>query len=150
MRLTLYSDYALRVLMYLAVREDGLATIDEIATSYGISRNHLMKVVHQLGVAGYIETVRGRGGGIRLAKPVEAIGLAEVVRYTEPDMAIASCFKPVDAPCVINQCCVLRRALEKARDAFVEVLEGYTLSDLVRPRGRMAAMLGISVVEARQ
>lgn len=150
MRLTLYSDYALRVLMYLAVKEDGLATIDEIAKSYGISRNHLMKVVHQLGVAGYIETVRGRGGGIRLAKPVEAIGLGEVVRYTEPDMAIASCFKPVDAPCVIHQCCVLRRALEKARDAFVEVLEAYTLSDLIRPRGRMAGMLGISAVEARQ
>ena len=73
MRLTLYSDYALRVLMYLAVKEDGLATIDEIAKSYSIFKNHLMKVVHQLGVAGYIETVRGRGGGLRLAKPVEAI-----------------------------------------------------------------------------
>src|ERR1700686_961967 len=108
MRLTLYSDYALRVLMYVAVKEDGLATIDEIAKSYSISRNHLMKVVHQLGVAGYIETVRGRGGGLRLAKPGEAIGLAEVVRYTEPDMAIASCFKPVDTPCAIRQCCVLR------------------------------------------
>jgi Rrf2 family transcriptional regulator, nitric oxide-sensitive transcriptional repressor len=150
MRLTLYSDYALRVLMYLAVKEDGLATIDEIANSYGISRNHLMKVVHQLGVAGYIETVRGRGGGLRLAKPVEAIGLGEVVRHTEPDMAIASCFKPVDAPCAIRQCCVLRRALEKARDAFVEVLEAYTLSDLVGPRGRMLGMLGISGIEAQQ
>ena len=149
MRLTLYSDYALRVLMYLAVKDDGLATIDEIAKSYRISRNHLMKVVHQLGVAGYIETVRGRGGGLRLAKPVEAIGLGEVVRYTEPDMAIASCFKPVDAPCAIRQCCVLRRALERAREAFVEVLEGYTLSDLVRPRGRMAGMLGIPAIEAR-
>ena len=111
MRLTVYTDYALRVLMYLAVKEDGLATIDEIAKSYSISRNHLMKVVHQLGVAGYIETVRGRGGGLRLAKPVEAIGLGEVVRHTEPDMAIASCFKPVDAPCAIRQCCVLRRSI---------------------------------------
>ena len=83
MRLTVYTDYALRVLMYLAVKEGGLATIDEIAKSYGISRNHLMKVVHQLGMAGYIETVRGRGGGLRLAKPVEAIGLGEVVHYTE-------------------------------------------------------------------
>jgi Rrf2 family nitric oxide-sensitive transcriptional repressor len=150
MRLTLYSDYALRVLMYLAVKEDGLATIDEIAKSYSISRNHLMKVVHQLGVAGYIETVRGRGGGLRLAKQVEAIGVGEVVRYTEPDLAIASCFEPVDAACAIRQCCVLRRALEKARDAFVEVLDAYTLSDLVRPRGRMLGMLGISEIEARQ
>jgi len=150
MRLTLYSDYALRVLMYLAVRENRLATIDEIARSYSISRNHLMKVVHQLGVAGYVETVRGRGGGLRLAKPVEAIGLGAVVRYTEPDMAIASCFRPVDAPCAIRQCCVLRRALERARDAFLEVLEGYTLSDLVRPRARLAGMLGLSEIEAQR
>ena len=139
MRLTVYTDYALRVLMYLAVKEDGLATIAEIAKSYGISRNHLMKVAHQLGVAGYIETVRGRGGGLRLAKPIEAIGLGEVVRYTEPDMAIVSCFKPLDAPCAIRPCCVLRRALEKARDAFLEVLDGYTLDDLVQPRARLSA-----------
>jgi Rrf2 family nitric oxide-sensitive transcriptional repressor len=150
MRLTVYTDYSLRVLMYLAVNEDGLTTIDEIAESYSISRNHLMKVVHQLGVAGYIETVRGRGGGLRLAKPVEAIGLGEVVRHTEPDLAIASCFKPVDAPCAIRQCCVLKRALEKARDAFMDVLEGYTLSDLVQPRGRLVGMLGISAMEAQR
>jgi Rrf2 family transcriptional regulator, nitric oxide-sensitive transcriptional repressor len=148
MRLTLYTDYALRVLMYLAVKDEELATIDEIAKSYDISKTHLMKVVHQLGVAGYIETVRGRGGGLRLAKPVEAIGIGEVVRFTEPDMAIASCFKPVDAPCAIRQCCLLKRALEKARDAFVEVLEGYTLADLVRPRGRLLGLLGLSAVEA--
>jgi Rrf2 family transcriptional regulator, nitric oxide-sensitive transcriptional repressor len=143
MRLTVYSDYALRVLMYLAVKQDGLATIAEIAASYDISQNHLMKVVHQLGVAGYIETVRGRGGGLRLAKPVAAIGLADVVRYTEPDMAIVSCFKPVDAPCAIRPCCVLRRTLEQARDAFMAVLEGYTLDDLVKPRARLAGLLGI-------
>jgi Rrf2 family transcriptional regulator, nitric oxide-sensitive transcriptional repressor len=150
MRLTVYTDYALRVLMYLAVREGGLATIDEIAKSYSISRNHLMKVVHQLGAAGYIETVRGRGGGLRLAKPARAIGLGEVVRHTEPDIAIASCFEPVDAPCAVRQCCVLRRALEKARDAFIEVLEGYNLGDLVRPRGRLLGMLGISGIEAQR
>jgi Rrf2 family nitric oxide-sensitive transcriptional repressor len=144
MRLTAYSDYALRVLMYLAVKQDGLATIAEIAKSYDISENHLMKVAHQLGVAGYVETVRGRGGGLRLAKPLEAIGLADVVRYTEPDMAIVSCFKPVDGPCAIRPCCVLRRALEKARDAFMAVLEDYTLGDLVKPRARLAGLLGIS------
>jgi Rrf2 family transcriptional regulator, nitric oxide-sensitive transcriptional repressor len=148
MRLTLYTDYALRVLMYLAVKDDELATIDEIALSYGISKTHLMKVVHQLGVAGYIDTVRGRGGGLRLAKPVDTIGIGEVVRFTEPDMAIASCFKPVDAPCAIRQCCLLKRALEKARDAFLEVLEGYTLGDLVRPRGRLLGMLGLSGIES--
>ena len=93
MRLTVYTDYALRVLMYLALKEDRLATITEIADSFGISKNHLTKVAHQLGVAGYVETVRGRGGGLRLARPIEAIGLGEVVRYTEPDMAIVACLK---------------------------------------------------------
>lgn len=144
MHLTVYSDYALRVLMYLAVKPDELSTIAEIAGSYDISETHLMKVAHQLGVAGYVETVRGRGGGLRLAKPVEAIGLADVIRTTEPDMAIVSCFKPVDAPCAIRPSCVLRRALEKARDAFMAVLEDYTLGDLVAPRARLADLLGIS------
>jgi Rrf2 family nitric oxide-sensitive transcriptional repressor len=148
-RLTVYSDYALRVLMYLAVKQDGLATIAEIAESYDISENHLMKVAHQLGVAGHVETVRGRGGGLRLARPVEMIGLADVVRYTEPDLAIVSCFKPVDAPCAIRPCCVLRRALEKARDAFMTVLEDYTLGDLVKPRARLAGLLGISEAGAQ-
>src|SRR6201995_6166898 len=86
-RLTVYTDYALRMLMYLALKEDQLATIAEIAESYDISKNHLMKVAHQLGVAGFVEAVRGGGGGLRLAKPVAGIGLGDVVRYTEPDMA---------------------------------------------------------------
>ena len=85
MRLTVYTDYALRLLMYLALKDDGLATIAEVAGSYGISKNHLTKVAHQLGVGGYVGTVRGRGGGLRLAKPAEKIGLGEVVRRTEPD-----------------------------------------------------------------
>ena len=149
MRLTVYTDYALRVLMYLAVKEDGLATIDEIAKSYSISKNHLMKVVHQLGVAGYIETVRGRGGGLRLAKPVEAIGLGEVVRYTEPDMAIASCFKPVEAPCAIRQCCVLRRA----RRGKAPLSSAFGLIFCTRHflrRGRLLGMLGISGIAAQR
>jgi Rrf2 family nitric oxide-sensitive transcriptional repressor len=143
MRLTVYSDYALRMLMYLALRKDELSTIADIAASYDISETHLMKVAHQLGVGGFVETVRGRGGGLRLAKPVEAIGLADVVRYTEPDMAIVQCFKPVDGPCTIRPSCVLRRALEKARDAFMAVLADYTLADLVQPRLRLASLLGI-------
>ncbi|WP_438276594.1 RrF2 family transcriptional regulator [Nitrobacter sp.] len=144
MRLTTYSDYALRVLMYLALKSDGLSTIAAIAESYDISEAHLMKVVHQLGVAGYVETVRGRGGGVRLARPVEAISLAEVIRTTEPDMAIVSCLKPINASCTINPSCVLKRALQRAQDAFMEVLEGYTLADLVAPRARLAGLLGIS------
>ena len=146
MRLTVYTDYSLRVLMYLALREEQLATIAEIAESYKISRNHLMKVAHQLGVAGFVETVRGRGGGLRLAKPIGAIGLGEVVRYTEPDMAIVSCFEPIGEPCAIQSCCVLKRALKAARDAFLEVLDGYTLNDLIQPGGRLTGLLGISPV----
>jgi Rrf2 family nitric oxide-sensitive transcriptional repressor len=148
MRLTTYSDYALRVLMYLAIKSDGLSTIAEIAESYDISQTHLMKVAHQLGVAGYIETVRGRRGGLRLAKPVEAIGLAAVIRTTEPDMAIVSCFKPVEAPCAIFPSCVLKHALAKARDAFMAVLEDYTLADLVAPRTKLAGLLDISPAAA--
>ncbi len=144
MRLTVYTDYSLRLLMYLALKDDGLATIAEIAESYGISKNHLMKVAHQLGVAGYIATVRGRSGGLRLSKPAEAIGLGEVVRHTEPDMALVSCFKPVNAPCAIQRCCVLQSALEKACLAFVEVLDGYSLSDLVKPKARLRALLSIA------
>ena len=148
MRLTVYTDYALRMLMYLALRKDQLATIAEIAESYDISRNHLMKVAHQLGVAGFVETVRGRGGGLRLAKPVGSIGLGDVVRYTEPDMAIVSCFEAIDAPCAIQPCCVLKRALKQARDAFLDVLDGYTLDDLVEPRARLSGLLGIAPVNA--
>jgi Rrf2 family nitric oxide-sensitive transcriptional repressor len=142
-RLTIYTDYALRLLMYLAVKQDGLATIGEVAASYGISRNHLMKVAHQLGVAGYVETVRGRSGGLRLAKPADEIGLGEVVRCTEQDMALVPCFHPVSAKCTIAPCCGLRGALGRAAAAFVAVLDEYSLGDLVKPRARLRKLLDI-------
>ena len=129
--------------MYLALKDDGLATIAEVAKAYRISKNHLMKVAHQLGVAGYVETVRGRSGGLRLAKPAEAIGLGDIVRLTEPDMAIVPCFKPGDASCVIVKCCTLKGVLGKAQSAFVGVIDGYTLSDLVKPRRRMRSLLSL-------
>ncbi|MGH9697453.1 MAG: RrF2 family transcriptional regulator [Bryobacteraceae bacterium] len=146
MRLTVYTDYALRLLMYLALKDERLATISEIAASYKISRNHLMKVAYELGTAGYIETVRGRRGGLRLAKPIEAIRLGDVVRRTEPDMALVTCFEPIAAPCAIRRCCVLRDALERAYAAFIEVLDGYSLADLVRPRSRLRTMLSIAPI----
>src|SRR5665811_2273370 len=145
-RLTVYTDYSLRLLMYLALKEDGLATIAEVAQSYGISKNHLMKVAHQLGVAGYIETVRGRSGGLRLAKPAKVIGLGQVVRRTEPDLAIAPCFKPIDARCQIQPSCVLRGALQRAQAAFTDVLDDYSLSDLVKPRARLRTLLSIKAI----
>jgi Rrf2 family nitric oxide-sensitive transcriptional repressor len=143
MRLTVYTDYALRLLMYLALKEDGCATISEVAQAYGISKSHLMKVAHQLGVAGYIGTVRGKGGGLRLGKAAQEIGLGEVVRYAEPDMALVPCFAPVNAFCPIVPSCVLRGALEEAREAFLRVLDAYTLADLVRPGSALRALLSI-------
>ena len=130
MRLTVYTDFSLRVLMYLAVRPERRPTIAEIASSYGISKNHIMKVVHQLGVAGYIETVRGKNGGMRLARPPQDIVVGEIVRRTEPDMALVPCFDPINAACVISAACRLRRALHQARAAFLAVLDDYTLADL--------------------
>jgi Rrf2 family nitric oxide-sensitive transcriptional repressor len=142
-RLTTYTDYALRLLMYVAVKNDGMATISEVAAGYGISKNHLMKVAHQLGLAGYVETVRGRSGGLRLAKPAQAIGLGDVVRHTEQDMALVPCIDPADKSCTIRSCCVLRRALKQAGAAFLDVLDGYTLADLVKPRAPLAHLLAI-------
>ena len=141
MRLTVYTDYALRLLMYLAVKDDGLSTIAEVSESYGISKNHLMKVAHQLGVAGYVGTVRGRGGGLRLAKPIGAINLGDVVRHTEPDMALVPCFAADSASCAIFSGCALRGALSGARDAFLSALDGYTLADLVRSRAPLRRLL---------
>ena len=141
MRLTVYTDYSLRVLMYVALHPERLPTIGEIASSYGISRNHLMKVVYELGLAGYVVTVRGKNGGLRLARPPQDIVLGEVVRRTEPDMAIVTCFDPIDAPCAITPACILRRALHEARAAFLKVLDGYTLADLVKNRAKLSALL---------
>lgn len=134
MRLTVYTDFSLRVLMYVALHPDRRPTIGEIASSYGISKNHVMKVVHQLGVAGYIETVRGQSGGMRLARSADAINLGEVVRRTEPDLALVPCFEPVNSACVITPACKLRRALHEARAAFLAVLDSYSLGDLIDNR----------------
>ena len=144
MQLTRYSDYALRVLIYLALEPQRLATIEEIAGSYGISRAHLMKVVHQLGLRGYVETVRGRGGGLRLARRPEDIRVGEVVRATEGKMALVECFEP-SSRCAIEPACALRSALHEALRAFLAVLDRYTLADLVaRRRGPLARLLEAS------
>jgi Rrf2 family nitric oxide-sensitive transcriptional repressor len=141
MRLTVYTDYALRVLMYVAVRPEPRPTIGQIAASYGISRNHLMKVVHELGLAGFLETVRGKNGGLRLARPAAEIGLGEVVRRTEPDLALVPCFDPINAACAITPACRLRGALNQARLAFLKVLDDYTLADLVENRDALRQLL---------
>ncbi len=141
MRLTVYTDYALRVLIYVAVHPESKPTIGQIATSYDISRNHLMKVVYQLGVAGYIETSRGKNGGLRLARRPEDIGLGELVRRTEPDFALVPCFDADNALCAITPSCRLRGALFQARAAFLQVLDSYTLADLVENRAELQLLL---------
>ncbi|MCC6913979.1 MAG: Rrf2 family transcriptional regulator [Rhodospirillaceae bacterium] len=141
MRLTVHTDYALRVLMYVAMHQDRLSTISEISTVHRISRNHLMKVVHQLGVAGYVETVRGQHGGLRLAKKPQDIVIGDVVRTTEPDLALVSCFES-GAACALTAACKLKRAISDALKAFLAVLDGYTVADLVHNRGALTRLLG--------
>jgi len=145
MRLTAFSDYTLRTLMYLALRPDTLCTIEEIAASYGISANHLTKVVHQAARAGEIATVRGSRGGLRLACDAEAITIGTVLRRTEPDLEIVPCFGAGDA-CVIQPACILQGVLADALDAFLAVLDRTTLADLVRPRRRLASLLSLGPV----
>lgn len=141
MRLTVYTDYSVRMLMYLALKGDGLATIAEVANAYGISKAHLTKIAHQLGVAGYVETIRGKGGGLRLARPAAEIGLGEIVRCTEPDRALVLCFDPQHAMCRIVPACGLRGALQAAELAFLAVLDSYSLADLVHRKAELRALL---------
>ena len=142
MRLTGYTDYTLRTLIYLALQPDRLATIADIAIAYDISANHLMKVVHQLSVAGDITTKRGRRGGLRLARPASAVNIGDVVRRTEPDMALVPCLATAEG-CVIETRCVLQHVLNDALGAFLAVLDRYTLADLVAPRLALAELLGM-------
>ena len=142
MRLTLYTDYSLRTLLFLGAKEpEELSTIKEISEAYGISKNHLMKVTHELGKMGYIETIRGRGGGIRLAKRPEDIGIGEVVRQTEEDFYLVDCFNPASVGCVISPVCNLKGALNKALHAYIQVLDEYKLSDFLHEKEAIAALL---------
>ena len=132
MRLTNYTDYSLRVLIYLALKKDGeLSTIKEIAETYNISKNHLMKIIHHLGQLGYIETIRGRNGGIKLAKAPVDINIGEVVSKTEEDFHIVDCFQQGGGYCAISPACKLKHALYEALQAFLMVLNGYSLEDLI-------------------
>ena len=131
MKLKSYTDYALRVLMHLAARPDRLASISEIARTYRISHNHLMKVVHDLRKEGFLDAVRGRSGGVRLKRPAERISVGEVVRHTEGTFDLVDC-----GSCVIAPACALTAALHEARTAFMAVLDEYTLADLVADRRR--------------
>ena len=141
MRLTTFTDYCLRVLMYVGLKDGELATIDEIAERYGINRNHLVKVVFRLGQLGYLDTIRGKGGGVRLAKDPAKVSLATLVRQTEEDLTIVECFQERGSLCVIEPACVLRKALREALDAFFATLARYTLADLLKPSRKLRRLL---------
>jgi Rrf2 family nitric oxide-sensitive transcriptional repressor len=130
MRLTLYTDYSLRVLLYLANKEGESVTITELADFYKISRNHLVKVVHNLGLNGYILTTRGRHGGLRLAHAAKDIQIGQVVRSTEPDFDLLECFNPATDQCVVSRSCSLKGVLFGAQAGFLAVLDKYTLADM--------------------
>jgi Rrf2 family nitric oxide-sensitive transcriptional repressor len=131
MRLTAYTDYTLRTLIYLGMHRDSLATIQDIAALHDISKNHLMKVVHQLGLSGMVETVRGRNGGLRLNVAPEDINIGAVVRHSESDFYMAECFGPNVTACHLAPACALKGVLAAATAAYLKVLDGVTLADLL-------------------
>lgn len=135
MHITRYTDYSLRVLIYLSMQRDRLTTIQEIADSYQISKNHLMKVVHQLNRKGYIETVRGKSGGMRLHREPSTINIGVLVRETEQDLSVVECFS-ADNKCAISPVCGLKGAFAHALEAFLEALDQYTLEDVLPDRHR--------------
>ena len=141
MRLTNFTDFALRLLMYAAVHEDRLITIEEASEVYNISRAHLMKVTNTLTRGGLLKAVRGRSGGLALAKPPRKIRLGDVVRATEPDFALVECFDSGGSDCRIERVCALKRVLAQALEAFIATLDRYTLADLVAPARPLVRIL---------
>jgi Rrf2 family nitric oxide-sensitive transcriptional repressor len=150
MRLTLFTDYALRSLMFLGLRGEEGGRIRQIAEHYRISEHHLTKVIQELSRAGFVQTSRGRGGGLRLARAPVAIGVGDVVRALEDDLALVECFTP-GGRCVIRRNCGLKGVLGEALAAFLAVLDRYTLADLLEPEAelRRALQLGEAVPVAR-
>lgn len=146
MQLTLYTDYSLRVLVYLGLKTHELVTISEIAENYGISRNHLVKVVHNLSTNSFVDAIRGKGGGLRLARPAAQINIGDVIRHTEPNFNLVECFDNLNTDgCPIDEICKLKGALRKAHGAFMAVLDGVSLADVLANSDELAPPLNIVV-----
>ncbi|MET0545112.1 MAG: Rrf2 family transcriptional regulator [Caulobacterales bacterium] len=144
MRLTLHTDYALRTLIYLAVADDEGGQIAQIAERYRISENHLRKVVLHLTRLGFVEATRGRGGGLRLARPASSIRVGEVVRRMEEAPAFVECFDPATNTCPILGACGLKGFIGEALEAFHNVLDGYTIADISRNERRLRQVLSLA------
>lgn len=147
MRLTKHSDYALRVLIYVATAEGRQVSNEEVSAAYGISAHHLVKVVGKLGKAGFLAIKRGRSGGFVLARAPERIRIGSVVAATEPDFAFVECLEPDNESCVLTGSCGLVKPLREAQRAFIEALDQYTLADVVGSRGpRFQRLLGLTQI----
>ena len=144
MRLTQFSNFAVRILMYAGLKKRSLSALPEIARAYGISHDHLKKASAELCRLGHLEAVRGREGGVRLAKPAEAISLGDVVRQTEGNVALVECFNPATNTCPLHAECRFRVALTEALEAFFAVLDRHTIADLIEDREILAAHLSIA------
>jgi Rrf2 family nitric oxide-sensitive transcriptional repressor len=144
MQLNRFTDYACRALVYAAVHDGGRCTVDDIATAFGVSRHHLVKVVNQLQHLGYLDTRRGRSGGLKLARPPAAIRLGELVRRTEATLALVECFDRATARCPLTPACRLKGVLGEATDAFFAVLDRYSLADLIAQPRHMARVIALT------
>lgn len=143
MRMSLHTDYALRMLIFLAAREDAAHTVSDVAAAYGLSRNHLAKIAQTLRDHGVVETARGRGGGLKLRKRPDDINIGDLVRATEEDFALAECMQSHGGTCcTIAGACGLRGMLGEALDAYFAVLRKYTLADVLHNRPVLRALLG--------
>lgn len=141
MRLTRFTDNALRCLIYLGAQPEGTPTLREVAERMAMSEDHLLKVVQRLVQLGYVKSIRGRHGGIQLARPAESINVAALVRATEDNLALVPCFEPGDSTCPIAPACTLAGVLDDALGAFFATLEKSTLADLVKPRRRLITLM---------
>ncbi len=149
MHLTLHADYSLRVLLYLAARPGGLVSTQEVSEAYGISKNHLVRVVQALGKEGFVEVRPGRTGGITLARQPADITLGQVFRITEPDFHLVECFNKEENTCPISPACGLKGVLYEAREAFLGVLDKYTLADVMKRSRRNLTDLFLPTAAAR-
>lgn len=140
MRLTRFSDYSLRVLIYLAVREER-SSIAEVSRSFNVSENHLMKVVHRLSTLGYVQSTRGKNGGIRLGMDPQKINLGKIIVELEPDFNIAECFNEGSNACRISPVCRLKNVFDKAKKAFLGTLGKYSLADIVKNRNQLVNLI---------